>query len=72
MGFREDPGCQKEKSSAENGDGLVHNAGATKKDRKKHNLTTYVNNCNYSTPDIVEDRQKKPIYCEWVDIKYAI
>ena len=54
MGFREEARCGKEKSFAENPRGVVHNAGATKKCRKEHNSTTYVNNCNYSTPDIVD------------------
>ena len=58
MGSREDTQCQKEKSFAENGSRLVHNAGVTKTGKKKHNPTTYVNICNHSTPDIVGDRQK--------------
>lgn len=57
MAFGEDALCQKEKSSAENGYGLGHNAGATKICRKEHNSTAYVNICNYSTPDIVETRR---------------
>jgi len=44
---------QKRKSSDENTPGLGHNAGATKKDKKNQMPTTYVNICNYSTPDIV-------------------
>ena len=58
MAFGEDTLCQKEKSSAENRYRLGHNAGVTKKRRRKHNPTTYVNICNYSTPDIVGNRQR--------------
>ena len=57
MAFGEDTLYQKEKSSAENRYRLGHNAGVTKKWRRKHNPTTYVNICNYSTPYIVEDIQ---------------
>jgi len=57
MALGEEPLCQKEKSSAKNRCRLGHNAGATKNRRKKHNSTTYVNYCNYSTPHIVEKRQ---------------
>ena len=64
MAFGEDALCQKEKSSAENRYRLGHNAGATKKRRRKHNPTTYVNICNYSTPDIVETgREATDILC---------
>ena len=58
MGFGAEARCQKEKSFAENQHGLVHNAGATKKCSKEHNSTAYVNDCNYSTPDIVARRRK--------------
>jgi len=57
MACGEDAACQKEKSSAENWYGLVHNAGATPQHRKKHNSTTYVNICNQSTLNIVKKRQ---------------
>jgi hypothetical protein len=60
------------KSSAETGGKVGHNAGATKTGRKQHNATTYVNICNYSTPDIVEDRQKTSYIWFWVYIKNAI
>ena len=53
MGLGEDPCCQIGKSSAEKKLPVVHNAKATRKKRKMHNTTTYVNGCNFSTPDIV-------------------
>jgi len=59
MVIREDTFCQKRKSSAEKDGGVVHNAEETKMGKKKHNSTTYVNDCNYSTPDIVKIRQIK-------------
>lgn len=70
MAFGEDPLCQKEKSSAQNRCRLGHNAGATKKQHKKHNSTTYVNNCNYSTPYIVEKWQSTTDILRGVNIKY--
>ena len=69
MGFREEARCGKEKSFAENPRGVVHNAGATKKCRKEHNSTTYVNNCNYSTPDIVENSENATDILRGVYIK---
>ena len=57
MASREETCCQMGKSSAETGGKVGHNAGATKTGRKQHNATTYVNICNYSTPDIVENSE---------------
>ena len=62
--------CQKRKSCDKMGVGLGHNAEATKKRNKTHNATTYVNICNYSTPDIVRISKETTIYCEMVYIKY--
>jgi hypothetical protein len=58
MGNREKNHCQKRKSSVEKAAGLVHNAEATKKEHNSVKMTTYVNDCNYSTPDIVRQRQE--------------
>lgn len=52
MGFGEAPGSKKERSTAKTRGETGRNEKATKNYGKKHNLTDYVNNCNYSTPDI--------------------
>ena len=70
MAFGAETCCQKRKSYGEMGCGLGHNAGATKNAGKNQTPTTYVNICNYSTPDIVPVREK-PTYILWrVYIKY--
>ena len=53
MGQGRKTACQKRKSSGEKRGALVHNAEATKKEKNRPDLTTYVNDCNYPTPDIV-------------------
>ena len=58
MPFQEKPGSRKSKCLAEIRPPVVHNAEVTIIPIKLHNLTPYVNNCNYSTPDIVEVRRK--------------
>lgn len=61
--------CQKRKSSGKKGVVLVHNAEATKKEKKQPYLTTYVNDCNLSTPDIVRKRGETTYILFVVDIK---
>ena len=57
MGKREKTRCQKRKSSVEKPEELSHNAEATKKENNHGRMTNYVNSCNYSTPDIVENSE---------------
>ena len=57
MGKREKTRCQKRKSSVEKPEELSHNAEATKKENNHERMTNYVNSCNYSTPDIVENSE---------------
>jgi len=53
MAYRGESCSQKRKSSDKMKVKLVHNAEATNRAQKKQTATTYVNICNYSTPDIV-------------------
>ena len=69
MGTGEKTDCQKSKSYDKKDLPLGHNAEATKKGNKKQSTTTYVNNCNYSTPDVVRMRGKTTISCDKVYIK---
>ena len=57
MPFRAKDRGRREKCSVENRGRIVHNAEVTKKTHKLHNSTAYVNNCNLSTPDLVENRR---------------
>ena len=57
MGKREKTRRQKRKSSVEKPEELSHNAEATKKENNHGRMTNYVNSCNYSTPDIVENSE---------------
>ena len=54
MGNREITHCQKRKSSAEKAVTLVNNAESTQRVYINLKMTTYVNNCNYSTLYIVQ------------------
>ena len=59
MGLQVGTICQKKKSSVAKHNGLGDNAGLTGNILIKHELTGYVNICNYSTPDIVGKGQEK-------------
>ena len=58
MAVGKDAFCRKTKVWIENRDGIVHNADVTDFAIKLHNSTPYVNNCNYSTLDIVGRRRE--------------
>ena len=69
MGKREKTRCQKRKSSVKKPEELSHNAEATKKENNHGRMTNYVNTCNYSTPDIVENPEITTDILRWVYIK---
>ena len=69
MGIREKTHGQKRKSSVEKLGELSHNAEATEKENNPLKMTTYVNSCNYSTPDIVERSENTTYILFWVYIK---
>ena len=55
MANREISRCQRRKSFAESPADFERNGEATEKEGMRPELTTYVNTCNLSTPDIVEN-----------------
>ena len=72
MGNRGELCCQKRKCSVKKSEELSHNAEATKKENNHERMTNYVNSCNYSTPDIVENSEITTNILMWVYIKMQL